>query len=58
MNKFIFALIKSNIKKAIWDLECVNKLRPNTVDEELINKIKLTLSIIVTEHEKEVEENC
>lgn len=58
MNKFIFALIKSNIKKAIWDLECVNKLRPNTVDDGLINKIKETLSVVVMEHEKEVEENC
>lgn len=45
MNKCIFAFVISHLKKAIFKLECVNKLVPNTVDEKVINELKTTLII-------------
>ena len=34
----------SNVKKAIWNLECANRLRPNTVDKATIVELKLVLA--------------
>lgn len=46
MNKVEFAFLKSHIKKAIWDLECANKLKPGIIDEKLIVELKETLILI------------
>jgi hypothetical protein len=34
----------SDVKRAIWYLECANKLRPNTIDETTIIELKLALA--------------
>ena len=33
----------SHIKKAIWELSCINRLKPNTIDSKIIEELKLTL---------------
>jgi hypothetical protein len=46
MNKVESAFLKSNIKKAIWYLECANKISPGSVDEKIIEELKMTLLLI------------
>jgi hypothetical protein len=46
MNKIQLAFLKSHIKWAIYELECANKMKPNTVDVELIIELKLLLENI------------
>ena len=43
MNKCVQAFIISHLKKAIYNLECVNKLEKNTVDVASIIELKLLL---------------
>lgn len=43
MNKIELCFLKSHIKWAIFELECANKIKPNTVDIELIIQLKLLL---------------
>jgi hypothetical protein len=42
--KFENCFVISNIKNAIWYLECANKLKPNTIDEATIIELKLLLA--------------
>ena len=51
MNKFEFAFLKSHIKKAIWNLECANKLKPGKVNKELIVELKVILQNLEDEGE-------
>jgi hypothetical protein len=46
----LFAI--NNLKKAIFKLECVNKLNPNTVDVAIINELKSQLILLKNEREK------
>lgn len=55
MNKVKFAFLKSHLKKAIYELQVANKLKPNTVDKELIKQLQNTLTLIIAEQEKEEE---
>lgn len=48
--------IISHIKKAIWNLECANKLQSDTINIALINELKLKLIELKNEREK-VSEN-
>lgn len=43
MDKCIVAFLKSHIKKAIFELETANKLVPDSVDSDLILKLKSKL---------------
>ena len=43
MNKVEAAFLKSHIKKAIWYLECANKLKSNCIDSKLIDELKFKL---------------
>jgi hypothetical protein len=43
MNKIELAFIKSHLKKAIYELETTNKLKPNTVSIETIIELKIIL---------------
>ena len=40
MNKVEAAFLKSHIKKAIWYLECANKLKSDCIDSNLLQKQK------------------
>ena len=53
MNKIEFAFLKSHIKKAIWYLECANKLKPNCIDENLILELKIILVKLESENTNE-----
>ena len=48
MNKIEFAFLKSHIKKAIYELETANKMKPNTIDTDTILYLKVILSSLVT----------
>lgn len=52
MNKCIFAFVISHLKKAIYNLECANKLNPNTIDVALISELKSQLILLKNELEK------
>lgn len=43
MSKFENYFIISHIKKAIWNLECANKLQPGIIPEKTIEDLKLKL---------------
>lgn len=43
MNKIQLAFLKSHIKWAIYELECANKMKPNTVDVAIIIELKILL---------------
>lgn len=50
-DKFILSFVISHLKKAIYELECTNKLKPNTIDTALINELKTQLILIKNERE-------
>lgn len=39
-DKIINSFIISHLKKAIWNLECANNLKPNTIDIVTIIELK------------------
>ena len=43
MNKVLTKFVVSHIKKAIYEIECANKLAPGTVGDETIQELKLCL---------------
>lgn len=43
MNKVELKFLISYIKKAIFNLECANRLKANSVDSKVIDELKLTL---------------
>ena len=43
MNKAILSFVISHLDKALWNLECANKLDPGVVPDEIITSIKETL---------------
>ena len=43
MNKYTLMFAISHLKKAIWDLECANKLVQNAIDQKLIEDLKSQL---------------
>ena len=43
LNKCELAFLLSHLKKAIYNLECANKLVPNSIDEKLIEELKCIL---------------
>ena len=55
MNKFVFAFLKSHLKKAIYELKVANKIEPNVVDEKLIKELELVLIDQTVKREKEKE---
>lgn len=52
MNKVEFAFLKSHIKKAIYELEVANKLKPDCIDSKLIDELKLKLVELKIEEKK------
>jgi hypothetical protein len=43
----------SHLKKAIWNLECANKLHSNTIDENIIEELKTLLLVLKVKIESE-----
>lgn len=45
MNKVEFTFVKSHLKKAIYNLECANKLSSDgvVIDSEIIEELKILL---------------
>ena len=46
MNKIELAFLKSHIRKAIYELETANKLKPGCIDEDTIIYLKIQLENI------------
>lgn len=44
MDKFTLSFAISHLDKAIWNLECANKLDPGSVPKEVIENLRTTLS--------------
>jgi hypothetical protein len=44
MNKAVLSFVISHLDKAIWNLECANKLDPGSVPEDVIENLRSTLS--------------
>ena len=43
MNRVEFAFLKSHLKKAVYELETANRLKPGCIDEATIIEIKIKL---------------
>ena len=52
MNKVELKFLISHIKKAIFNLECANKFKANSVDSKTIEELKL----ILFEHQLKLKE--
>ena len=52
MNKIESKFIKSNIKKAIWNLECANRIIEGTIDKEIIEELKTQLLLITIKEQR------
>lgn len=53
MNKIEFAFLKSHIKKAIYELETANKLKPDCIDHDTIIYLKVILDNLESENSNE-----
>ena len=49
--KVLIAFVISHLKKAIYELECTNKLKPNTINADLISELKTQIILIKNECE-------
>ena len=43
MDKVVSKFVISNLKKAIYNLECANKLAPGCVDDEILEELNFIL---------------
>ena len=54
MNKAVTAFVIQHLDKALWNLECANKLAPGSIPEEMLSHIRKEISKNRKDFHKEV----
>lgn len=55
-NKFELCFVLSHLKRAIWNLECANKLKEGTIDQKVIDDLKTEVILLKNQEDEGNEE--